>query len=544
MKKKVEKENLITALYCRLSVDDIPDADAMDSRRLKEELESNSITHQKQILEDYCKKNGIRNYRFFADDGISGTTFNRPDFKKMDKMIESGEIGTVIVKDLSRFGRDHVMSGYYLQIKYPSLGVNFISLQENVDIEKDMGTDMLPIHNVFNEWYAQQTSKKIRAVWQNKRDRGERVSPTVPYGYKKAKKDTQWYIDEPAAEVVRYIFKMAMEGLGPTKIANRLREEKYITPTEYFYQINRKTRNERPVDPYNWQNTTVKHILDNPQYTGCTVNGRSSIVSYKVHKKIEYDESEWQIIPNCHEAIVSESEYEEAQKVFRKIRKGYDRSPDQYQLRSLVHCGACGRTMQRQKHSPVIYYTCLKSVSNRETACPVGERFIEADLERIVKNDLLEKLRLLVDVDDRLYAAAAASEGTEENNRFRLEQIEKRMKQISVSRVSAYERYAEGRLQRDIYLMERDKLNAENDRLSAEKERLEKGLLSLSQSRNRELTETCDMARRTLTADELTNEMLLFFIDRVNVYSGMRVEIIYHFSDEIARLIEQENTAE
>jgi len=200
--------------------------------------------------------------------------------------------------------------------------------------------------------------------------------------------------------------------------------------------------------------------------------------------------------------------------------------------------------MQRQKHSPVIYYTCLKSVSNRETACPVGERFIEADLERIVKNDLLEKLRLLVDADDRLYAAAAASEGTEENLRFRLEQIEKRMKQISVSRVSAYERYAEGRLQRDIYLMERDKLNAENDSLSAEKERLEKELLTLSQSRNRELTETCDMARRTLTADELTNEMLRFFIDRVNVYSGMRVEIIYRFSDEIARLIGQENTAE
>lgn len=200
--------------------------------------------------------------------------------------------------------------------------------------------------------------------------------------------------------------------------------------------------------------------------------------------------------------------------------------------------------MQRQKHSQVIYYTCLKSVSNRETACPVGERFIEADLERIVKNDLLEKLHLLVDADDRLYAAAAASEGTEENLRFRLEQIEKRIKQISVSRVSAYERYAEGRLQRDIYLMERDKLNAESDSLSSEKERLEKELLALSQSRNRELTETCDMARRTLTADELTNEMLLFFIDRVNVYSGMRVEIIYHFPDEIARLIEQENTAE
>lgn len=293
--KKVEKKKLITALYCRLSVDDF---DEKDKRKNKEELESNSITHQKQILEDYCKRNGISNYRFFTDDGISGTTFDRPGFQEMEEMIENGFIGTVIVKDLSRFGRDHVFSGYYTQIKYPSLGVNFIAIQDNVDIEKGTGVEMMPIQNVFNEWHAQQTSKKIRAVWQNKRDHGERVSATVPYGYKKAKKDTQWYIDEPAAEIVRYIFKLAMKGLGPTKIANRLREEKYITPTEYYYQINRKTRNERPVDPYNWQDTTVKHILDNPQYTGCTVNGRSSIVSYKVHKKIEYDESEWQIIPN------------------------------------------------------------------------------------------------------------------------------------------------------------------------------------------------------------------------------------------------------
>ena len=174
----------------------------------------------------------------------------------------------------------------------------------------------------------------------------------------------------------------------------------------------------------------------------------------------------------------------------------------------------------------------------------MGERFIEADLERIVKNDLLEKLQLLVDADDRQHEAAAFTEGTEENRRFRLEQIEKRLKQISVGRISAYERYAEGRLQRDIYLIERDNMNTESDSLSTEKERLEKELLSLSQSRNRELTETCDMARRTLTADELTNEMLLFFIDRVNVFSGMRVEIIYRFSDEIAKLIEQENTLE
>lgn len=250
------------------------------------------------------------------------------------------------------------------------------------------------------------------------------------------------------------------------------------------------------------------------------------------------DEPEWQIIPDCHESIVSESEFEEAQKVSRKIRKGYEQSPNQYPLRILVHCGVCGRIMQRQKNSRVIYYACFKSVSNRETACTVGAQFIEVDLERIVKNDLLEKLHLLADADDRLHKAAASTEGTEENLRFRLEQIEKRLKQISVGRISAYERYTEGRLQRDIYLIEHDKMNTESDSLSAGKERLEEELLSL------ELTETCDMARRTLTADELTNEMLLFFIDRVNVFSGMRVEIIYRLSDEIAQLVEQENTSE
>ena len=379
-----------------------------------------------------------------------------------------------------------------------------------------------------------------------RKSKGEFVAAQPPYGYMKDPDVKRKIIPNPdTAPVVRKIFDLALEGKTPAEIAVVLNDYKLETPSAYYRRMNPDSKKFRTSSQEAcWTVSNVREILKRREYTGVMVMNQRRWKGLDNPRTVWTDESEWQIIPDCHEAIVSESEYEEAQKVFRKIRKGYDRSPDQYLLRSLVHCGACGRTMQRQKHSRVIYYTCLKSVSNRETACPVGERFVEADLERIVKNDLLEKLRLLVDADDRLYAAAAASEGTEENLRFRLEQIEKRIKQISVSRVSAYERYAEGRLQRDIYLMERDKLNAENDRLSAEKERLEKGLLSLSQSRNRELTETCDLARRTLTADELTNEMLLFFIDRVNVYSGMRVEIIYRFSDEIARLIEPENTSE
>ena len=248
------------------------------------------------------------------------------------------------------------------------------------------------------------------------------------------------------------------------------------------------------------------------------------------------DESEWKIIPNCHESIVSEEEFAEAQKVFRKMRKS-DKAPNQYLLRRLIHCGNCKRSMERQKNDPAVYYRCAKSSANRATHCPVGERFYEKNLERVVQNDLLEKLRLLVTADERLRKTAASAKGTEENLRFRLDQIEKRLKQISLSRTGAYERYADGSLSRDLYLAERDRLYAEADTLTAEKDKLEKELISLARSKNQDMTDTVQKAQEVLSASELTNNMVLFFIDRVNVYTGMRVEIIYRFSDEIAKAI-------
>lgn len=529
MKKRVEKENLITALYCRLSVDDIPDADAMDSIRLKEELESNSITHQKQILEDFCKKNGIRNYLFFADDGISGTTFNRPDFKKMDKMIESGEIGTVIVKDLSRFGRDHVMSGYYLQIKYPSLGVNFISLQENVDIEKDMGTDMLPIHNVFNEWYAQQTSKKIRAVWQNKRDRGERVSSTVPFGYKKAKKDTQWYIDEPAAEVVRYIFKLAMEGLGPTKIANRLREEKYITPTEYFYQINRKTRNERPVDPYNWQNTTVKHILDNPQYTGCTVNGRSSIVSYKVHKKIEYDESEWQIIPNTQEAIIDEETFKTVHEM-RASRRRNTATGRTSLFSNLVFCGDCGSKM---------YFCAAKSINENQEffRCSAYKENRGSCSIHFIRNVVLEEMVLetvrktakyisenetvflyLYEKNHRLSVAKEMRD-----TKLRVEQAKKRIKELDGLISASFEQLARGTISEERFKIFCDKYEAEQKELTKFVSETEAEIQTAKQEAV-DLKAFLENIRECTDIQKLTPTLVNTLIKKIEIFNSVKGE--------------------
>ena len=201
-------EELITALYCRLSVEDIKDEDGKKKKKDKED-ESNSISNQKQILLDYCKKHGYTNTMFFVDDGISGTSFDRNDFNRMQRMVEEGKICRIIVKDLSRFGREQVEAGRLTQIVYPSLGVTFISIQENINSSTGEGMEMLPFYNIFNEWYAAQTSKKIRAVWQSKADNGKRISPVVPYGYKKDETDKEkWLIDEPAAEIVKKIYSL------------------------------------------------------------------------------------------------------------------------------------------------------------------------------------------------------------------------------------------------------------------------------------------------------------------------------------------------
>ena len=220
-------DELITALYCRLSVEDEKDKRVSDD-------ESNSISNQKQILLDYCKKHGFKNTMFFVDDGISGTSFERSDFQRMQRMAEEGKICRIIVKDLSRFGREQVEAGRLTQIVYPSLGITFISIQENVNSTTGDGMEMLPFYNIFNEWYAAQTSKKIRAVWQSKAEHGKRVSATVPFGYMKSPDNKeQWIIDEPAANIVRKIYSLCLAGRGPLQIEKQLEKKNILIPTAY-----------------------------------------------------------------------------------------------------------------------------------------------------------------------------------------------------------------------------------------------------------------------------------------------------------------------
>lgn len=333
---QAENEELITALYCRLSVEDMKDG------RKSGEDESNSISNQKQILLDYCKKKGYKNTMFFVDDGISGTSFERSDFQRMQRMAEEGKICRIIVKDLSRFGREQVEAGRLTQIVYPSLGITFISIQENVNSTTGEGMEMLPFYNIFNEWYAAQTSKKIRAVWQSKADNGKRVSSTVPYGYVKDPDDKEkWLIDEPAAEVVRKIFALCLAGRGPLQIARQLEEEKILVPSAYYESMGRTHAQKVPSGYCKWNQKTVVHILENRQYTGCAVNFKSTTVSYKVHKKIHNPVEDYQIIPNMQEPIISEEQWLRVQEL-RQHRRRPTATGRTSLFSGLVFCSDCG----------------------------------------------------------------------------------------------------------------------------------------------------------------------------------------------------------
>ena len=333
-------EELITALYCRLSVEDIKDD--KDKKRKNKEDESNSISNQKQILLDYCKRHGYKNTMFFVDDGISGTSFDRSDFNRMQKMVEEGKICRIIVKDLSRFGREQVEAGRLTQIVYPSLGVTFISIQENVNSTTGEGMEMLPFYNIFNEWYAAQTSKKIRAVWQSKADNGKRISSTVPYGYVRDAEDKEkWLLDEPAATVVRKIYELCLAGRGPSQIARQLENERVLIPSAYYESVGRKHSQKVPLNPYNWDQATVVGILENRQYTGCAVNFKSTTVSYKVHKVIHNPVDQQQIIPNMQEPIISVEVWLSVQEL-RENRRRNTATGRTSLFSGLVFCPDCG----------------------------------------------------------------------------------------------------------------------------------------------------------------------------------------------------------
>ena len=523
-KKKAENKDKITALYCRLSVEDVKDDN--DKRKKNKGDESNSISNQKQILLDYAKRNGYLHPEFFVDDGISGTTFDRPEFRRMQEMAENGEIGTIIVKDLSRFGRETIEMGRLTQVVYPSLGITFIAIQENVNTSTGTGLEMMPFYNIFNEWYAEQTSKKIKAVWKSKSDNGERVAGAVPFGYMKSPEDPkQWIIDPPAANIVKYIFELCLSGLGPKQIAHLLEDKQVITPTEHYYRIGKRTRHKKPENPYAWNEKTIAHILDNRQYTGCTVNFRTTFVSFKVKKTVFRPEEEWQIIPNTQEAIIDEDTFERVHEL-RKHRRRNSATGKSSIFAGKLYCADCGSKLYYCASRSIAdgneFYRCSKYKEGRGT-CTI--HYIRDLVLKEIVLDTIRKVAKYVQEFEPVFLYLFAKQNAlkkEQSIRALKQSVEKskrRIREIDKLIERIYEDNVLGRLSDDRYYRMSANYEQEQKELFAMVEHDEQVIRDAEQKKT-DLKVFLEAIRKCIDLKELTPQVVNVLIDRIDVHNN------------------------
>ena len=326
----------ITALYCRLSQEDANEGD------------SNSITNQKDILLRYAKEHRFPNPTFFVDDGYSGTNYDRPGFQQMLSEIEAGKVVVVLTKDLSRLGRNSSLTGLYINFTFPKYSVRYIAINDHFDTIDPNSTDndVAGIKNWFNEFFAKDTSRKIRAVQKAKGERGVPLTTNVPFGYRKDPEGrTKWIVDEAAALVVKRIFKLCMEGRGPMQIAKLLQAEKVLNPTSYKRREGIKSPSPETADPYHWNTNTVVHILERREYTGCTVNFKTYTNSIWDKKQRETPIEKQAVFYNTHPAIIEQEVFDKVQQI-RKQRHRRTKTGKISLFSGMVYCADCGAKMR------------------------------------------------------------------------------------------------------------------------------------------------------------------------------------------------------
>ncbi len=358
----------ITALYCRLSRDD------------ELAVGSNSIVNQKAILSKYATENRFANPVFFVDDGYSGTSFDRPEWKELVEQVESGNVSTVIVKDMSRFGRDYLRVGLYTDILFVEKNVRFIAINNGIDSANQQDNDFTPFLNIINEFYARDTSKKIRAVMKNKGEAGEHFCTIPPYGYMKHPHNKKrWIVDEPAAQSVKRIFALCLDGYGPSQIARILEADKVLTPSAYWQSQDTSCPARPTVTPYRWVSSTVSDILEKRDYLGHTVNFKTYKQSYKSKKELYNPEDKQKVFEDTHEAIVDVDTWERVQELRRNKRRPA-RTGKSNMFAGVVRCADCGEKLYyctsknfeaRQDH-----FICSTSRKRGTEVCPT--HFIRA----------------------------------------------------------------------------------------------------------------------------------------------------------------------
>ena len=339
---KKSSRPLITALYECLSKDD----------ELKGK--SNSITNQKKYLEEFATRSGFSNIRHFTDDGYTGRNFHRPGFQEMLAEVQAGNVGVIIVKDMSRLGRNYLQVGFYTEILFPEKGIHFIAVNNSVDSENGSDNDFTPFLNIMNEWYAKDTSNKIKSIFNARMADGKRCSGSIPYGYNRLPGDKQTLVVDPvASQIVRRIFEMADSGMSPTQIGKQLESEQILIPSAYTAKYHPEQNNgKRYLDPYGWTNTTINMILDRQEYLGHTVLKKSVGTNFKTDKRRATDEDEQYIFYSTHEAIIDQELWDRMQK--QRVRSPRMTPAGTYQqhiLSGYLFCADCGARMALQSYN-------------------------------------------------------------------------------------------------------------------------------------------------------------------------------------------------
>ena len=508
-------QQLITALYPRLSHED------------ELQGESNSISNQKRILETYAKQNGFSNLRWYTDDGYSGANFQRPGFQAMLADIEAGKVGTVIVKDMSRLGRNYLQVGMYTEMIFPQKGVRFIAINDGVDSAQGEN-DFAPLRNIFNEWLVRDTSKKIKAVKRSKGMSGKPITSKPVYGYL-MDEDENFIIDEEAAPVVRQIYSLCLAGNGPTKIARMLTEQQIPTPGTLEYRRTGSTRRYHPGYECKWATNTVVHLLENREYTGCLVNFKTEKPSYKLKHSIENPPEKQAVFENHHEPIIDRETWERVQEL-RKQRKRPNRYDEVGLFSGILFCADCGSVMYQQRYqTDKRKQDCYICGSYKKRTADCTAHFIRTDL---LTAGVLSNLRKVTS-----YAAKHEArfmklliEQNEDGDRRRnaakkkeLEAAEKRIAELSAIFKRLYEDSVTGRISDERFSELSADYEAEQKELKERAARLREEL-SKAQEATANAEKFMNVVRRHTTIEELTPTLLREFVEKIVVHESVALD--------------------
>ena len=528
------KSNKLTALYSRLSRDD------------EMQGESNSITNQKKILEEYAERNGFGCVRHFCDDGVSGTTFERKGFKEMLAEIEAGNIGAVIVKDMSRLGRNYLQVGFYTEVFFREKGVRFIAVSNNIDSANGESSEFAPFLNIMAEWYARDASRKQKATYQSKSNNGKRISNHALYGYQKDPNDkTKWLVDPVAAEVVQRMFAMNASGKGPCQIARVFKAEGIETPAVYHGNLGIGPQKTRTVkEPYEWLGGTIAVMLRMQEYMGHTVNFRTKKESFKDKRRTRTKPEDWVVIENTHEPIIDFATWHTVQKA-RRAKRRTDTLGEPNPLTGLLYCSDCGRrlfnhrapesekvstkTGKIQRTSAQNYYLCAGYNEHgplRGNGCPSGHYITSAAANALIL-ETIRRTTLFAESDEAEFikqlreASTLRQSEAAKTTKRQIAKNEKRIAELDTLFRKTYEDYAAGRLAEKRfeglatgYEKEQEELTLQTDKLKEELKQFETDTFRADKF--------IELTKRYTDFTELTPAMLNEFVDKVIVYAPDR----------------------